>query len=861
RPIAIAFDGINMWTANEYVYGGTDIYSDSVTKISPTGTMTTYNGTGSNPDGVAFDGTNMWTANAGDNSVTKISPTGTMTTYTGTGNFPAAIAFDGTNMWTANEYGNGVTEISPTGTMTTYNGTGSNPDAIAFDGTNMWTANSADNSVTKIIATNATGASGSIVADGLLGQPNYTSNAIYGGQGSINSLGFGGVGYNGVTGQYVGGTLDPVNHRLFVADIGNFRVLVYQLDATNNITTTTPQYVLGACDFTSLGFGGVSSSSFQFPLLAYDSINNRLFVADGHTNRVLAFNVAPSSISDCEDATFVLGQPNFTIDPGGLGQNQLDGVDDIAYDPVNSRLFVSDMGNHRVMAFSVPGNATSSINGENAIFELGQPDFTSNGDNNSQNGLGSITGEAYDPVNSRLFVSDYEFNRIEAFSVPDNATSSINGESAIFDLCTGSTGQSKCQQPDNLDYDSTGNRLFVGDKGNNRVLIFNVPGNATSSIDGENAQNVIGQSSWGSNTPGLSQKKGNWLNSEHAYDPVNNRIYVGDVNNARMLSFSMIHITTPSFPAGTVGSVYSQQIAISQYQGTSQTYSVYSGTLPTGLSLDTSTGIISGTPTTVGSSTVTIEADDNFNTGPFFDRKIYNLAINSTDATLSNLILSQGTLSPTFSSGVASYTATVSSDVSSLTVTPITTDSNATVTVNGGSVSTPINLISGSNTLTILVTAQDGNTTNTYTIIVTRTIKTPTPPTPPAVIVFHGGHMPLPVTPTTNPIINSGCTGITGFSITTGQSCIGNSTSTATVSTVGQIFSTQAYHFTLTLRKDSKGNEVTELQNFLNAAGYNCGTADGIFGNKVKAAIIKFQIANGLKGDGVVGVKTRLKLK
>jgi len=92
-------------------YTITNFNDNSVTKITPTGTMTTYSGTGTQPYGIAFDGTNMWTANYGGNSVTKISPTGTMTTYTGTGSNPAAIAFDGTNMWTANMEGNNVTKV------------------------------------------------------------------------------------------------------------------------------------------------------------------------------------------------------------------------------------------------------------------------------------------------------------------------------------------------------------------------------------------------------------------------------------------------------------------------------------------------------------------------------------------------------------------------------------------------------------------------------------------------------------------------------------------------------------------------------------------------------------------------------
>lgn len=60
-------------------------------------------------------------------------------------------------------------------------------------------------------------------------------------------------------------------------------------------------------------------------------------------------------------------------------------------------------------------------------------------------------------------------------------------------------------------------------------------------------------------------------------------------------------------------------------------------------------------------------------------------------------------------------------------------------------------------------------------------------------------------------------------------------------------------HFSHLLSNGSRGNEVAELQKFLNSRGYNSGVADGRFGPKTKNALIKFQIANKLKGDGVVG--------
>ncbi|WP_347857974.1 BspA family leucine-rich repeat surface protein, partial [Planktomarina temperata] len=91
----------------------------------------------------------------------------------------------------------------------------------------------------------------------------------------------------------------------------------------------------------------------------------------------------------------------------------------------------------------------------------------------------------------------------------------------------------------------------------------------------------------------------------------------------------------------------------------------------------------------------------------------------SSDATLSALTLSSGSLSPGFASGTLAYTASVANSVSSLIVTPTTNDANATATVNGASATTPVTLTVGSNTVTVQVTAQDGST-QSYTVAVTR---------------------------------------------------------------------------------------------------------------------------------------------
>ncbi len=101
-----------------------------------------------------------------------------------------------------------------------------------------------------------------------------------------------------------------------------------------------------------------------------------------------------------------------------------------------------------------------------------------------------------------------------------------------------------------------------------------------------------------------------------------------------------------------------------------------------------------------------------------------------SDASLSSLVLSSGTLSPAFAAGTLAYTANVGIGMNTIMVTSTLMDSTATImlrvnggrwaSVTSGSSSNALTIAVGINSVDVKVTAQDGTTTATYTVIVTR---------------------------------------------------------------------------------------------------------------------------------------------
>ena len=191
--------------------------------------------------------------------------------------------------------------------------------------------------------------------------------------------------------------------------------------------------------------------------------------------------------------------------------------------------------------------------------------------------------------------------------------------------------------------------------------------------------------------------------------------------DAKLSGLTLIGVNFGTFTAGTTS--YTAQVANSVSQ-TTVTPTVNDSAAAYVIKLGGVTDSDGVIDLGVGSNVITIAvtAEDDETT------QTYTITVTraeppSTDATLSGLTLSGGIDFGTFASGTTSYTAQVGNDVPQTTVTPTVNDSAATYAIKLGGVTDSdgvIDLGVGSNVITIAVTAEDDETTQTYTITVTR---------------------------------------------------------------------------------------------------------------------------------------------
>ncbi|MBZ5624721.1 MAG: hypothetical protein LAQ69_39385 [Acidobacteriia bacterium] len=250
-----------------------------------------------------------------------------------------------------------------------------------------------------------------------------------------------------------------------VADTNHNRVLIWnRIPSTNN---QPADVVVGQPDFTSAGVPGgniPTAKSMRGPQGVW-ILNGKLYVADTQNNRVLIYNRIPTANGAAAD--IVLGQPNFTtfVEPDLTQQNTTASpttlLNPVAVTSDGIHLFVSDLGFNRVLIW----NSIPTVNAAPADVAIGQPDLNS-----------AVANNAYS-----LVPGDTTFKQTPVLCTVSNGNDT-NGNP---------TYPTKCNSTLNFPRFGLagGNRLFIADGGNDRVLVFN----SIPTQSGASADYILGQ--------------------------------------------------------------------------------------------------------------------------------------------------------------------------------------------------------------------------------------------------------------------------------------------------------------------------------------------------------------------------------
>ena len=355
-------------------------------------------------------------------------------------------------------------------------------------------------------------------------------------------------------------SIDRIDHRLFMSDNYGHRVMIFELDRMNRLLERGASWVLGQKDTsTSVLLPGRDATTIKLPMsVEYDEVYKRLFVADTWNDRVLVYDMTPGRVSSGMPASYVLGQKDFTSYEPAATRNRIffgsrdgNGIGrvgsrsaELTLDETTQRLFVTDGGNHRVLVFDVHPDRIE--NGADALAVLGQDDFTS-----TDAGLSAtrwrLPGDlVVDETHQRLFVGVATQHRVVVFDIhPDRLR---NGQAAMFvigqqDFNTQETGLSDrmLREPDGLSYDAANDRLYVSDKRNQRVLVFDAHPDRLRNFPA--AIGVLGEPDFDHMRvgPGNPRNHPDRLHDPRGsyFDAVDQRLYQSEGLNGRMTVFTL----------------------------------------------------------------------------------------------------------------------------------------------------------------------------------------------------------------------------------------------------------------------------------------------------------------------------------
>lgn len=324
-----------------------------------------------------------------------------------------------------------------------------------------------------------------------------------------------------------------LNSKLYIGDLGNKRIVGF--NHSSLLGDRDFDFVLGLPNMFS-AHDVVSLEFGKFHPRDLDFSNDLFMFADAENHRVLIFDGIPTGL---QKPKIILGQPDALsnqINNGTISEKSLNRPMSAKF--IDGKIFVSEEGNNRILVW----NSIPTSNFAPADFVLGQADFNT-GTANRGGLIGANTLNrpiAMEKIGNKLFVSDAGNGRVLIWnSIP---SSNVPADSVIgqVDLTSKNLTASAIitKGPGHFKYYQS--TFYLSDYDGNRVLVYKNFDISSPIANGKTADIVLGQPNFTSITPWTSGGTidAKTLTRPYSIEIVDNKLLVGATGDHRIVVYN-----------------------------------------------------------------------------------------------------------------------------------------------------------------------------------------------------------------------------------------------------------------------------------------------------------------------------------